>query len=251
MGYLFCGPVGTGKSFLATCVAGAIGVPAVVLKNFRTKYVGETEGNLERVLGVLRAMGPVVVDRRRGRRGARRPRPGRRLRRRPRLRHDRRADGRHALPRQDHLDAADRAAGSAADRSQAPGPRRGPHPAVLSDRGRGDPHDVHDPREEARARRSPRPTCPPRSRTRATCRAPTSRASSAARGARRCCRARTITKEALAGGARRLHAVDADARARAAGARGDHRVHRRRVPAAERRSRRWTSSAAARSCRSG
>ncbi len=61
MGYLFCGPVGTGKSFLAQCVAGSIGVPAVVLKNFRSKYVGETEGNLERVLGVLRSMGPVVV----------------------------------------------------------------------------------------------------------------------------------------------------------------------------------------------
>ncbi|HEY0482927.1 MAG TPA: AAA family ATPase [Kofleriaceae bacterium] len=61
MGYLFCGPVGTGKSFLATCVAGSIGIPAVVLKNFRSKYVGETEGNLERVLGVLRSMGPVVV----------------------------------------------------------------------------------------------------------------------------------------------------------------------------------------------
>jgi SpoVK/Ycf46/Vps4 family AAA+-type ATPase len=61
MGYLFCGPVGTGKSFLATCVAGSIGIPAVVLKNFRSKYVGETEGNLERVLNVLRSMGPVVV----------------------------------------------------------------------------------------------------------------------------------------------------------------------------------------------
>ncbi|MEP6766948.1 MAG: AAA family ATPase, partial [Gemmatimonadaceae bacterium] len=31
------------------------------LKNFRSKYVGETEGNLERVLSVLRAMGPVMV----------------------------------------------------------------------------------------------------------------------------------------------------------------------------------------------
>ena len=61
MGYLFCGPVGTGKSFLATCVAGSIGVPCVMLKNFRGKYVGESEGNLERVLGVLRSMGPVVV----------------------------------------------------------------------------------------------------------------------------------------------------------------------------------------------
>src|SRR5262249_14845208 len=61
MGYLMCGPVGTGKSFLAQCVSGEIGIPCVVLKNFRSKYVGETEGNLERVLSVLRAMGPVVV----------------------------------------------------------------------------------------------------------------------------------------------------------------------------------------------
>jgi AAA+ superfamily predicted ATPase len=61
MGYLLCGPVGTGKSFLAQCVSGEIGVPCVILKNFRSKYVGETEGNLEHVLSVLRAMGPVVV----------------------------------------------------------------------------------------------------------------------------------------------------------------------------------------------
>jgi AAA+ superfamily predicted ATPase len=61
MGYLLCGPVGTGKSFLAQCLSGEIGVPCVMLKNFRSKYVGETEGNLERVLSVLRAMGPVVV----------------------------------------------------------------------------------------------------------------------------------------------------------------------------------------------
>jgi SpoVK/Ycf46/Vps4 family AAA+-type ATPase len=61
MGYLVCGPVGTGKTFLAQCMAGEMGVPCVTLRNFRSKYVGETEGNLERVLGVLRAMGPVVV----------------------------------------------------------------------------------------------------------------------------------------------------------------------------------------------
>ena len=61
MGYLFNGPVGTGKTFLATCLAGSIGIPCVQLKNFRSKYVGETEGNLERVLSVLRGMGPVMV----------------------------------------------------------------------------------------------------------------------------------------------------------------------------------------------
>jgi len=61
MGYLLCGPVGTGKTFLAQCTAGEIGIPCLMLKNFRSKYVGETEGNLERVLSVLRAMGPVMV----------------------------------------------------------------------------------------------------------------------------------------------------------------------------------------------
>jgi AAA+ superfamily predicted ATPase len=61
MGYLICGPVGTGKSFIAECYAGTVGIPCAVLKNFRSKYVGETEGNLEHALGVLRSLGPVVV----------------------------------------------------------------------------------------------------------------------------------------------------------------------------------------------
>jgi len=61
MGYLVCGAVGTGKSFLAQCLAGEIGIPCVMLRNFRSKYVGETEGNLEWLLNLLRALGPVVV----------------------------------------------------------------------------------------------------------------------------------------------------------------------------------------------
>ena len=61
MGYLLCGPVGTGKSFLAQCATADLGIPCVKLKNFRSKYVGETESNLERVLNVLRGLGPVVV----------------------------------------------------------------------------------------------------------------------------------------------------------------------------------------------
>ncbi len=61
MGYLICGPVGTGKTFLAECYAGSIGIPCLVLRNFRSKYVGETEGNLEQVLRVLRSLGPLVV----------------------------------------------------------------------------------------------------------------------------------------------------------------------------------------------
>lgn len=61
MGYLLCGPVGTGKTFLAECYAGSVGVPCLKLLNFRSKYVGETEGNLEKILKVLRVMGPVSV----------------------------------------------------------------------------------------------------------------------------------------------------------------------------------------------
>ena len=61
MGYLICGPVGTGKTYLAECFAGSVGIACVKLRNFRSKYVGETEGNLEQILNVLRAMGPVVV----------------------------------------------------------------------------------------------------------------------------------------------------------------------------------------------
>jgi len=61
MGYLLCGAVGTGKTFLAECYAGTIGIPCLKLRNFRSKYVGETEGNLEQVLTVLRSLGPVVV----------------------------------------------------------------------------------------------------------------------------------------------------------------------------------------------
>jgi AAA+ superfamily predicted ATPase len=61
MGYLICGPVGTGKTYLAECFAGSVGIPCVKLRNFRSKYVGETEGNLEQILTILRAMGPVVV----------------------------------------------------------------------------------------------------------------------------------------------------------------------------------------------
>jgi len=61
MGYLICGPVGTGKTFLAECYAGTVGIPCMKLLNFRSKYVGETEGNLEKIFKVLRVMGPVAV----------------------------------------------------------------------------------------------------------------------------------------------------------------------------------------------
>jgi AAA+ superfamily predicted ATPase len=61
MGYVICGPVGTGKTFLTTCFAGEVGIPAVILKNFRSMWQGVTEGNLERVLNLLKAMSPIAV----------------------------------------------------------------------------------------------------------------------------------------------------------------------------------------------
>jgi len=61
MGYLVCGPVGTGKTFLVTSFAGEVGVPMVKLKNFRSQWQGVTEGNLEKILGLLKAMSPVAV----------------------------------------------------------------------------------------------------------------------------------------------------------------------------------------------
>ncbi len=61
MGYVICGPVGTGKTFLTTCFAGEVGIPVVALKNFRSMWQGVTEGNLERVLNLLRAMSPIAV----------------------------------------------------------------------------------------------------------------------------------------------------------------------------------------------
>ncbi|MCY3488287.1 MAG: ATP-binding protein, partial [Bacteroidetes bacterium] len=61
MGYLVSGPVGTGKTFMITCFANDIGVPMVKLKNFRSQWQGQTEGNLERILNLLEAMPPVAV----------------------------------------------------------------------------------------------------------------------------------------------------------------------------------------------
>lgn len=61
MGYVICGPVGTGKTFMTNCFAGEAAMPSVVLKNFRSMWQGVTEGNLERVLSLLRAMSPIVV----------------------------------------------------------------------------------------------------------------------------------------------------------------------------------------------
>jgi AAA+ superfamily predicted ATPase len=61
MGYLITGRIGTGKTFLVQCWAGELGIPCVVFKNFRDRWVGATESNLEKIFAILRALGQVVV----------------------------------------------------------------------------------------------------------------------------------------------------------------------------------------------
>jgi AAA+ superfamily predicted ATPase len=61
MGYLLAGRIGTGKTYLVTCWAGEIGIPVVEMKNFRDKWVGATEGNLETIFNILHALGQVIV----------------------------------------------------------------------------------------------------------------------------------------------------------------------------------------------
>ncbi len=61
MGYLLCGPVGTGKTYLVECLAGEAGVPVVKMKNFRDRWVGSTESNLEAIFGLLHALGRCIV----------------------------------------------------------------------------------------------------------------------------------------------------------------------------------------------
>ena len=61
MGYCVSGPVGTGKTFLATCFAGEIGIPCVKFLNFRSQWQGVTEANLEKIFNLLKALWPVAV----------------------------------------------------------------------------------------------------------------------------------------------------------------------------------------------
>jgi ATP-dependent 26S proteasome regulatory subunit len=61
MGLLAVGPMGSGKTFVIKAFLKEAGLSGVALKNFRSKWVGSTEANLERVLATVKAMGPIAV----------------------------------------------------------------------------------------------------------------------------------------------------------------------------------------------
>lgn len=61
MGAIFVGPMGTGKTFVAEAFAKESGLTCLKFKNFREKWVGSTEANLERILRVVDGLGYVLL----------------------------------------------------------------------------------------------------------------------------------------------------------------------------------------------
>ncbi len=61
MGIIFVGPMGTGKTFGAEACAASSGLTCLKFKNFREKWVGSTEANLERILHVVDALGYALL----------------------------------------------------------------------------------------------------------------------------------------------------------------------------------------------
>jgi len=61
MGIIFVGPMGTGKTFVGEAFASESGLTCLKFKNFRDRWVGSTEGNLEKVLDLVDALGFVLL----------------------------------------------------------------------------------------------------------------------------------------------------------------------------------------------
>lgn len=61
MGMIFVGPMGTGKTFVAEAFSAESGLTCLRFKNFRDRWVGSTEANLEKVLELVEALGYVLL----------------------------------------------------------------------------------------------------------------------------------------------------------------------------------------------
>ena len=61
LGLLAVGAMGAGKTFVIKAFLKEAGLTGIALKNFRSKWVGSTEANLERVLTTVKAMGPIAL----------------------------------------------------------------------------------------------------------------------------------------------------------------------------------------------
>ncbi len=61
MGLLAVGAMGAGKTFVIKAFLKEAGLTGIALKNFRSKWVGSTEANLDRVLSTVKAMGPIAL----------------------------------------------------------------------------------------------------------------------------------------------------------------------------------------------
>lgn len=58
---LLAGPPGVGKTLVVRAIADELGLPAAALGQFRSRYVGDSERNLQRVLSTVEALSPCVL----------------------------------------------------------------------------------------------------------------------------------------------------------------------------------------------
>ncbi len=58
---LLAGPPGVGKSLVVVAIADELGLPAVALGQFRSRFVGDSERNIRRVLSTVDALSPCVL----------------------------------------------------------------------------------------------------------------------------------------------------------------------------------------------
>ena len=194
MGYLLCGPVGTGKTYLVECLAGEAGVPVVKLKNFRERWVGSSEGNLEKIFRLVRALGRCMVfideaDQALGRRESGSGDSG--------------LSGRlYSMIAQEMSDTREPRARRLDPRLVAAGPDRGRPEAARARRREGaDPADEHARRERA-ARRRAREALRARARRRRAAAARAAHADAADAGRRRGARREGLPPRAHAEGER-------------------------------------------------